>query len=299
MLKRFLNYVEIQTKITSFFTFILILGVMIYQDIPINVIPTLVFFLGMFTFDLTTTAINNYIDSKTNNQNLGFSRTQAKAILFTLLGISIALGITLVFLTDWIVLILGMFCFGVGILYTYGPVPISRQPYGEIISGVMYGYFIPFIMLYINLGSQILAISFNEWATVTLNLKYFIGFLIAGLTPTLLTANIMLGNNTCDVEADIKVKRFTLPYYLGRYNAVVLMRIVYLLVYVGVILGVMFKVYHPIVLMVLVTCIPVMKRVSKFKEVMIKRVSFVNVIQNFILVMVAMNILVYISILLK
>ncbi|AMC92939.1 hypothetical protein AOC36_02740 [Erysipelothrix larvae] len=298
MIKRLFKFVEIQTKITSFFTFMLMIGVMIYHNINIDLIKTCVFFLGMFIFDLTTTAINNTIDSKTNGQDLGFTYTQGKMMCFGLFAISTILGIALVILTDWIVLLLGMFCFAVGVLYTYGPVPISRTPLGEFLSGILYGYFIPFILLYINIGHDLLSVSVGEIITLNVHTKMFIGFVIAGFIPTLLTANIMLGNNTCDVEADVKVNRFTLPFYIGKPNAVILMRILYALVYVGVIVGVVCGVYHPIVLLTLATAPVVMKHVNVFKEKMIKRISFVNVIKNFILVMVVLNALVYLSILL-
>ncbi len=74
---------------------------------------TLIFFAAMFLFDLTTTAINNYIDTKTNAQTLQFKRSIALAIIFVLLGTSTILGLYLVYLTDIVVLLLGGLCFSV------------------------------------------------------------------------------------------------------------------------------------------------------------------------------------------
>jgi len=105
----------------------------------------------MFTFDLTTTAINNYIDTKTNEQILPFSRRAAFLIILLLFAVSAAAGILLVLFTDIVVLVVGALCFLCGILYTGGPVPISRQPLGELLSGIFYGLFIPFLILYINM----------------------------------------------------------------------------------------------------------------------------------------------------
>ncbi len=34
-------------------------------------------------------------------------------------------------------------------------------------------------------------------------------------------ANIMLANNICDLEEDIANKRHTLPYYIGKKNAII------------------------------------------------------------------------------
>jgi 1,4-dihydroxy-2-naphthoate octaprenyltransferase len=111
---------------------------------------TLLFFASMFLFDLTTTAINNYVDTKNNSQILQFNRRKALKIIYLLFGISTALGLYLAYLTDIVVLIAGGICFLCGVFYTYGPVPISRQPLGEVLSGLFYGLLIPFIILYIN-----------------------------------------------------------------------------------------------------------------------------------------------------
>jgi 1,4-dihydroxy-2-naphthoate octaprenyltransferase len=105
----------------------------------------------MFIFDLTTTAINNYIDSKTNGQILDFSRKTALIIIYCLFGISTVLGLYLAYLTDIAVLFAGGICFLCGVLYTFGPLPISRQPLGEVYSGAFYGIMIPFILMYINM----------------------------------------------------------------------------------------------------------------------------------------------------
>ena len=217
MIKKFLKYVEIQTKITSTFTFMLTLSFLFYMKQTIDWKLTLVFFGSMFLFDLTTTAINNYIDTKDNDQQLQFKRSTALAIIYVLLGVSILLGLYLAFLTDIVILLIGGICFLCGIFYTFGPIPISRQPLGEIFSGFFYGMAIPFIIMYINMPGDsfvLLDISMN---TITLELKVIpiLILILFGITPFCVTANIMLANNICDLEKDIQVKRHTLPYYIG------------------------------------------------------------------------------------
>ena len=120
MIKRFLSYVEIKTKITSVFAFLLTFGYLLYRGQPIDCLRTGVFFFSMFLFDLTTTAINNFIDTKTNDQVLQFQRRIALAIIFALFAISTALGLYLAYLTDIVVLLLGGICFLTGVFYTYG-----------------------------------------------------------------------------------------------------------------------------------------------------------------------------------
>lgn len=290
-MKNFLNYVEIRTKITSLMTFILVLLLLIYHHVEIKLLETVVFFAGMFIFDLTTTTINNYIDSKSNHQDYGFSRKTLKVILFALLGISTGFGLWLVFLTDYIVLLIGAFCFFVGIIYTFGPIAISRQPYGEIVSGILYGYFIPFLLLYINLQEKFLTVDLNKTILISLNADILIKFIIFGFVPTLLTSAIMLGNNTCDVEKDILVKRYTLPYYIGQANAVKLLWSLYALVYVGVGVGVVAGVYHPLMLLMLLTAPRVLKNAKEFGKECNKERSFPYVIKNFIMIMVSLIVL--------
>ena len=202
MIKRFLSYVEIKTKITSTFAFLLTIAFILYQGQKIDWLRTLVFFLSMFLFDLTTTAINNYIDTKTNDQVLRFERRIALAIIYILFVVSTLLGLYLAFLTDIVVLLLGGLCFLAGVFYTYGPVPISRQPLGEVMSGLFYGLFIPFLLLYINMPEGTYLTLGLGWESIRLELMVMplVSVLLLAVTPICTTANIMLANNTCDVE---------------------------------------------------------------------------------------------------
>lgn len=140
MINRFLDYVEIRTKITSTFAFIMTIALLVYHKQSIDWKLTLVFFASMFLFDLTTTAINNYIDTKTNNQTLQFKRKTALIIILVLFGISTAFGLYLAYMSDIVIFLIGGLCFLCGVFYTYGPLPISRMPLGEFFSGLFYGF---------------------------------------------------------------------------------------------------------------------------------------------------------------
>lgn len=286
MIKKFLNFTEIQTKITSFFTFLLTLGFMVLQGIEIKLIPTLVFFLSMLIFDLCTTAINNYIDAKGNGQKLNFSQKTSFNLIVAMFLISVGLGLYLVWISDLIVLVLGAFCFAVGVLYTYGPVPISRQAYGEIISGIMYGFFIPFLLIHVNDPSSIIGFTIKSGQLIlTLEIMIFIKFIFVFMIPTLLTSSIMLANNTCDIEKDVVVKRFTLPYYLGQEVSVKLMYALYLGVYGTLVIAVILGGLPVTSLLTLITIPKVMNHLSQFKKDLIKHVSFKFIIKNFIMIM--------------
>lgn len=299
MIKRFLSFTEIQTKITSFFTFLLTLGFMMVQGIDIKVAPTLVFFFSMLIFDLCTTAINNYIDAKGNGQALDFSQKTSFNIIIGMFLISALLGLYLVSISDIIVLVLGAFCFAVGVLYTYGPVPISRQAYGEIISGILYGFFIPFILIHVNQPGSIIAFGFEAgMIDLSIDLISLLQFGLVFMVPTLLTSSIMLANNTCDIERDILVKRFTLPYYLGQKTSVKLMYALYVGVFAAITLSGLLGVLPITVLLTLIAIPKVFKHVGEFKKELIKHVSFKFIIKNFIMIMSLLVLSTYIGIIL-
>ena len=265
--KRFFGYVEIMTKITSVFAFLMTLAYLFYVKQPINIKLTAVFFLSMFLFDLTATAINNYIDTKTNSQVLQFKRTTALIIIFVMLGLSTALGLYLALCTDIVVLMLGGICFLCGVFYTYGPIPISRQPLGEIFSGIFYGFMIPFILLYINMPEGTYIDLRAEGFTVIFKLDFsaVITVILLSVAPVCATANIMLANNICDLEKDITVKRYTLPYYIGK-KALWLFRFLYYCVYAAAVIMVVFKVLPPVYLLFLISIIPVNKNIKSFMQ---------------------------------
>ncbi|HOJ81240.1 MAG TPA: UbiA family prenyltransferase [Clostridiales bacterium] len=296
MIKRFLSYVEIKTKITSTFAFMLTITFLLYSGRPIDWLRTLVFFLAMFLFDLTTTAINNYIDTKTNEQVLQFERRTALTIILILFTISTALGLYLAYLTDVVVLLLGGLCFLTGVFYTYGPVPISRMPLGEVMSGLFYGLFIPFLLLYINMPEGTYLTLGLGWESIRLELNVMplISVLLLAVTPMCTTANIMLANNTCDVEKDVKVRRYTLPYYLGK-KALWLFALLYYACYASIVAMVVLRILSPVCLVSLLTIIPVQRNINIFMERQDKASTFITSIKNYIIIMGSLTITVFVS----
>lgn len=296
MIKKFLGYVEIMTKITSTFTFLMTIALLLSQHQTINWKLSLLFFAAMFLFDLTTTAINNYIDTKNNHQTLQFKRKTALIIIYVLFEMSTALGLYLAYLTGIVILLVGGICFLCGVFYTYGPIPISRQPLGEILSGMFYGLLIPFIILYINMPSGTFLTFILNWETISLELKVLpiVTLLLFSIIPFCTTANIMLANNICDLEKDIAVKRYTLPYYIGK-NALSLYAGLYYLTYIATVAMVVFKILSPICLLSLLTIIVVQKNINAFYKKQEKATTFVLAVKNFIVIMGANTVLIYLS----
>ncbi len=296
MILKFFDYIEIKTKITSTFAFLMTMAYLFYIKEKINWELTLVFFAAMFVFDLSTTAINNYIDTKTNQQTLAYTRKTAKNIIFVLLGFSTALGLYLAYRTDIVIFIIGAVCFACGVFYTFGPVPISRQPLGEVFSGLFYGFFIPFILLYINMPSNTFLSLIIDLDTISVDIFVvpILTIVLLSIAPICTTANIMLANNICDLERDVAVKRYTLPYYLG-HKAVYIFAALNYSAYLGIILMVAFKFLSPICLLALLTIFPVQRNISAFLEIQDKETTFICSIKNYVIIMGSITLVIFVS----
>lgn len=296
MIGKFLSYVEIKTKITSVFAFLYTLGLLFVMKYPVNWRLTACFFISMFVFDLTTTAINNYIDTKTNDQTLQFKRSIALVIIFVLFIIATAFGLYLAYMTDAVVLVIGGICFLFGVFYTYGPIPISRQPLGEVYSGLFYGLLIPFLLLYINLPkAALMSYSVESWSLhIAVEMLVLAKILIFTIPPVCLTANIMLANNICDVEKDVAVKRYTLPYYMGS-KALRLFAALNYLPYIALIAMVAIGMLPLLCLLSVVTLFAVQKNLKVFLATQDKTTTFINSIKNFIIIMGSFTIMLFIS----
>ena len=92
------------------------------------------------------------------------------------------------------------------LLYSGGPLPVSSLPLGEVVSGFVMGGLIP-------LGTAACADGNLHPEILFYSLPLIIGI---GL--------IMMSNNGCDIEKDIRAGRRTLPMFLGRERTLKLYR---------------------------------------------------------------------------
>lgn len=288
MIGRFLKYVEISTKLASLFPFLLGIAYSYTRYSELNVANTALFFAAMIIFDMGTTALNNFIDSRSNGQPLGFSRRTALVILLTLMTIATALGVCLALRTDLVILLAGAACFAVGILYTFGPAPISRMPLGEIFSGVFMGFFIPFLIVQVNAPSGSLANATIDRHMFTLALRWpaLLELGLLTVTPMATIANIMLANNICDVEHDRLVNRLTLPSYIGLKASINIFAGLYYASLASWIALVGLGILTPWSLVALLVVIPVEKNIRRFRQIQTKKDTFAVSLQNFLLLMV-------------
>ncbi len=285
MLKKFFGFVEISTKLASLFPFLLGLVLVFRWHGTLNWLNTGAFFISMLLFDMTTTAINNYIDTRSNGRPLQFNRTAALAIIWLMLLTAMGLGLFLTCRTDLVVLLVGMASFGVGIFYTYGPAPISRMPLGELFSGVFMGLIIPFLVLQINVpAGSLIGLTFDQHL-ITLALRWQDLLLLAlwTVTPMATIANIMLANNICDVEHDVAVSRLTLPYYIGKLNALRVFTGLYWMSFVSWIVLILVGQLSIWTGILLLLVIPVTQNIKQFWAKQIKGETFAVSLKIFLL----------------
>lgn len=301
--KAFLKLVEIQTKVASVIPFFTALLYVLYTTRRINAVNMIVMFFAMVLFDMTVTALNNYGDYKRAVKKHGYNYevhnsivqynlkpSTVKTVIVAMFLLSAALGILLVYRTNLITLLLGALCFAIGFLYSFGPLPISRTPFGEIFSGVTMGMGIPFITYYANMFDQnVLNISFaSPNLTIAFDVYQIVDILLISLPCVFAIANIMLANNICDIEDDLQNKRYTLVVLIGREKGIVLLKILFALAYAAIVAAVVAG-YLPLYsLLALLTVVPLRKNVRSFAANPTKKDTFGKIVGSFVMVNVAL-----------
>lgn len=313
-LKSFFKLVEIQTKIASVTPFFLGITYTLYRFETIRLLPVLFFLLSMLAFDMFTTCLNNYMDWKRAQKKSGFNYESHNAIVkYSLSEKTVILTLILLFLfaaifgiltfinADLTVLILGGLSFMIGILYSAGPLPISRTPLGEIFSGFFMGFIIPFLLIYLSVYDQTPLLLNIGPEILTLTIKWSVILPVALVcVPTMLCiANIMLANNICDVEDDIENKRFTLPIMIGRPKALLLYDALYLLCLLDIILCVVLGYLPLLSLITLVSFIKVAQNLKAFHRLQTKKDTFALAVMNLVLIAAPLIVSILISYLLK
>ncbi|QCX34723.1 1,4-dihydroxy-2-naphthoate polyprenyltransferase [Caloramator sp. E03] len=295
--RSFLKLVEIQTKIASVIPFTLGTVYALYRFNTFNLKNFLLMFVSLLTFDMATTAINNYCDYKRAVKKHGYnyemhngivkynlSEIYVKAIICILLIIATTFGVLLYLNTNIIVLIIGIISFSVGIFYSFGPIPISRMPLGEMFSGIFMGFIIVFLAVYIHVNESIISLMYNNgFLTLQMNLKEVIYIFLLSIPTINCIANVMLANNICDIDDDKENKRYTLPIYLGKENSLAIFKAMYYIAYIDIILLIVLRITPAISIITLLTFIIINKNISLFFEKQTKRDTFVLSVKNLII----------------
>jgi 1,4-dihydroxy-2-naphthoate octaprenyltransferase len=301
-IQNFLKLVEIQTKLASMIPFLTGTIFSIYRYDSFKGINFFLMLISLLTFDMTTTAVNNYMDYRNAKKKKGYgyeihnsivknnlTERSVKAVIFTLLTIAVAAGIILVLNTSILVLLIGIPSFCIGILYTWGPVPINRTPFGEIFSGFLMGFVIIFVSVFIHMDiNSFLKLSFDGlYYALRFDIFEIIAVFIVSMPCTLSISNIMLANNICDMEDDKENERHTLPQYIGREHSLRLFSTLYFISYASIILSVILKTVPLVSLLSVLTVFPLSVNLKLFYQKQTKKDTFSLSIKNFMLICVS------------
>ncbi|HFI0814100.1 TPA: 1,4-dihydroxy-2-naphthoate polyprenyltransferase [Streptococcus suis] len=291
----FLEFVEMKTKVASVFPMTLGILWTIYRYQTLNWLNTLLFVLAVLSFDMCTTAINNSMDyhkakDETYRQEsnvigkFSLDFRQMIGIVLALLIFSLLVSLLLVWRTSWLLLPMGALCFLIGIFYTFGPIPLSRMPLGEVFSGVTMGFGIFFLAVFIQQPDLLLTSQVSgQWMTLQFSWTKMIDIIFMSLPLVTLIANIMLANNTCDLEEDIRNHRYTLVYYIGKKNA---LKLYFVLASLPWLLWIIYCLTGFLPIWALIGFIgvwPAYKSLETFLKKQVKRETFIEAVKSFVL----------------
>lgn len=226
--KNFLNIVEMRTKVVSMGTFFSATLFSATQEGRISVLNAMLMGLATLCIDMGTTGFNTYFDYRNGTDSKRFNKEPDKVLVHEGVGegsallVSMALflvaaliGLVLAIRTSYLLIFAGGFCMLVGFLYTGGPFPISRTPFGELFAGGFLGTVLFLITYYVETGSLT-----------------FVA-LIATLPFFFLIAMILSFNNGCDRIGDAHHGRKTLSILIGKKGSRMLIGIEAALAYVA------------------------------------------------------------------
>lgn len=290
--KIFAELVELKAKTASIFPFLMGFLYSWYHYQQIYWGNMLLFFISMVLFNMAVDIMDNYMDyhnatdvhdykHETNiigRENLSLSLI--RNMMWGFIIISALMGIYLASQTSWVILFLGMFSYAMGIFYSAGPKPLSSLPVGEITSGLTMGIVIPLICVYLNI---------YDLVPFDASLIWQVGLM--SLPAAFSIANLMLANNTCDLEEDVLNNRHTLVYYIGKKRAVRLFQILVVASFVAATLSVIFKIV-PLTLLLLWGLFPkIWKNTQLYSKEQIKTKTFPLAIKNLALIVMVQVIL--------
>lgn len=276
----FLELVEFKAKTASVLPFFIGLCYSWYNYQSIHILYVLIYFIAMFIYNMTVDILDNYNDyhhatdvhdykEKTNiigRENLSLKLVYR--LMVSMIILSALLGIALSFVVGWPLLIMGLYCYLVGIFYSSGPKPLSSLPLGEFFSGFTMGFMISLICVYLNTFETF------QWDAATLG-----GIFLISLPNTLWIANLMLANNICDVEEDEKNERYTLVHYLGKPRSIVLFVLFNGIALASLVLAVVLKLAPVWMLATFIVLPIIVKQIKLFLREQNKQTTFICAIR--------------------
>lgn len=209
-LRDFAAVVELRTKVVSVTSFCLGTLAAVHAEGRFSWPVAVLGFAAVLCVDMGTTAFNTFFDYERRVDDRRFNREEDKILVHRgfapgwaliiglgLFGAAVVLGLALALVRGAVVLVVGAAGMAVGLLYNFGPRPISHTPFGELAAGGFLGAVL-FLLSYFLQAGRLAA---SAW--------------VSSLPLLLLVASILTVNNTCDIEGDRTAGRRTLSIVVG------------------------------------------------------------------------------------
>lgn len=273
-----LDLVSWNTLTASIFPFLIGVLYSQYHYKMVNGLNMTLYFIVALTMDLIVNIMDNLNDyevavkqkatellkiNPVNNYHL--TRSQVLKVVAVLMVIVVGGGIWLVIRTSWPLLILGVLALAITLLYSQF---FQNTGIGEVLSGLTMGFLIIFAGIYIN-TFNVFTWSFKDVGAI---------FLVA-LPNTLWIANMMLANNTCDIQYDRKCGRRTYPIKVGAAKAVSAFEWFNGLALIAIIAAVLFKLVPWTVILTVLIAPFVYNQCKIFKRKQDKATTFLTAVK--------------------
>lgn len=291
--KIFLEFIRLNAKAASVVPYFIGILFSIYYFHAFNWINSLIYLVAQVAIALFVTGFNNvqdyylakdlhYRDTYNIVGREHLSPRRSLNLMLAMLATAIILGLVLVVRTNLLLLFMGAAAIGVAIFYTYGPVPFSRFPLGELLSGCVEGFGVFFLSVYMNVATPVLAGFKFAWPQFAIvgNLENILVMILVGLPGIFLVANIMLADNISDLQQDIRNERYTVPYYIGHRWSLRVYDTLALLGYLPVLMSVVLQILPIYQLAVLLVLPKILKNIRAFNAVQVKETTFNTAPQN-------------------
>lgn len=290
-LKNLLQYVEVQTKIVVLLPFIF--GTL-YSYYHFNQFSTLRFsimFISILAFDTACNVINSYSSYRLYKTDCAFlwfkfRPETANSIIVFLLSVASVSGIVLSALTSIIFLIVGVFCFIVGVFYNFRYAFIHRMPVVEGLAGFSVGFLLVLLSIYIEYP-HILYIRWSDFDSALLfdlDIKQFIGVLLVAVPFFCICFALVLCHNICDFEEDVKDRRVTFVYLIGKEEGISLFAWLYYFSYAFILLAILLS-FLPWWALITFLTIPIVEiNINQLRRGQDKNKDFIVSVYNFMLI---------------
>ena len=93
----------------------------------------------------------------------------------------------------------------------------------------------------------------------------------------------MLANNICDIDEDIENKRYTLPIYIGKENALRVFKWLYYIGFISIFIGILIRALPVVSIVTLLVLKVVQGNINKFNKLQTKKDTFILAVKNFVI----------------